>query len=109
MVKLNFLAEIRDTEQQAADIISQARENTKLLHDDVRQQAAEIVQSAREEAIVLQQKLISDAETQAGQTTRLAHERALAETAEQSEISDSLLASAAHLVVERIVNANAHR
>lgn len=109
MVKLNFLAEIRDTEQQAAEIISQARENARLLQDDARQQAAEIIQSAREEAIVLQQKLINDAENEAVQITRLAHERALAETAGHCEISDILLDSTAHLVVERIVNENAHR
>ncbi len=109
MADLNFLSEIKESEQQAADMIGLARKNAKLLQDDAQRQAADLMQGAREDAIALQQQLIRGAEKQAAEIILSAHDRALTETAAQSVISGKMLDAAAHMLVERIVNKNAHR
>jgi vacuolar-type H+-ATPase subunit H len=109
MPDLDFINQIRNTEQQAANRISQAVENARLIKEDSRQRTAEIIRSARAQADMLVQDGLARAELQARQLLLEAHERSSAESAECSLTSGRQLEKAAALVVERIVGEYVHR
>jgi len=109
MVDMDFLSEIRATEQQAAELVSKARENAQARQEQARQEAALIVSQGREEA-TRQQHLQNTAAEDAAldirhealKQARLDAQTLVGQCAEHME-------QAVQAVAERIVNANAHR
>lgn len=109
MADLNFLSRIRETEQKASDIVSQAAENARVLQDSTRQQAAELVRLARDEASAARQASLADIETRVAAILCDAREQASAEADIRSTAAAERLEKAAAAVAERIVSENVHR
>jgi vacuolar-type H+-ATPase subunit H len=109
MADLKFLSQIRETEQQAADLLSQAAESSRLMLENTRHQSGEIIRVAREEALLWQHQQIEHAEAEAMQIITLARSLAEETAARESAVSANRLEEAARLVAERIVYENAHR
>jgi V/A-type H+/Na+-transporting ATPase subunit G/H len=109
MPDLDFLKQIRETEQQAADRVSQAVENARISQEDARRQAADVLRQAREEAARLVENGLTEAEAQARKLLQAADERSAAESSERTQVSAPQLEKAAALIVERIVSDYVHR
>ena len=109
MADLNFLNQIRDTEQKAAALLSEAADNARQLQDAARQQAADMIRAARDEAAVQLQTALAEAETKAGKILGEARGQTAVSAATRSVVSEQALEKAARSVAERIVSDNAHR
>lgn len=109
MADLNFLSQIRETEQKASDIVSQAAENARVLQDSTRQQAAELVRTARDEAAAARQARLAEVESSVDAILREAREQSAAEADTRSTAAAARLEKAAAAVAERIVSENVHR
>lgn len=109
MADLNFINQIRDTEQLAADTVSQALENARQLQDNARQQAAEMIREARDAAALQQKALLADAAVQADRILEDARSQSAATAEARSDLAGEILEKAARQVAERIVSDNAHR
>lgn len=109
MADLNFLSKIKETEQNAAGLVSDAVSNARLMQDNARQQAAEMIRLAREDAATAQQTVLAYAAAQAEKILREAREQTAAAAGSRMAATGDTLENAARTVAERIVSDNAHR
>jgi vacuolar-type H+-ATPase subunit H len=109
VVEQDFLARIREVEQQATDLVSQARENARLAQEDACAKAAGIVNQAHDDSAREKLLILAEAENKAGQMTLQAQMKASAAAAALKKASSGKIAEAVRQVAERIVNGNADR
>ena len=109
MAELNFLANIRGTEQQAADLIRQANEQARQIQDNARQMAADKILKARSQAASILQDSLNQAKAQSEQIRSEEQAASASQARTQSDVSGHALVKAASAVAERIVSQHAHR
>lgn len=109
MVERDFLDKIRETEQQAEELLDHARESARLKQEKARENALGILDQGREAAAAVQQKLLQQAEETASQLN--------AESADSTQRKVDLIQAdcakrldqAVEKLVERIVRVDGHR
>ena len=109
MGDMDFLTEIRTTEQQAAAMIDQAREQAQLRQEQARSEAALIISKGREEATRQQHIQLTAAEDEAIQIKHASIKQAQADAQALMDQCANRLEKAVLAVAERIVNSDAHR
>lgn len=105
----DFLIDLRATEQQAADLIDQARENARKQLEQTREEAAGMVTRSRTEAARIQKQLLTAAELESSMITSQSEEKSRISATINSSETAVHLEQAARLVAERIVSMYAHR
>ncbi len=109
MGDMDFLTEIRTTEQQAAAMIDQAREQAQLRQEQARAEAALIISKGREEATRQQHIQLTAAEDEAILIKLESIKQAKADAQALVDQCANRLDNAVLAVAERIVNSDAHR
>ena len=108
MGDMDFLTEIRTTEQQAADMIDQAREQAQLRQEQARAEVALIISKGREEATRQQHLQLTAAEDEAIQVKLAARQQAQSDAQALLDQCADRLEKAVLAVAERVVNIDAH-
>jgi len=109
MAELDFLAQIRETEKLAEDIIGQARDLARKRQEEARFAAAERMNAAREEAAAIKRDQLANAETEAADLIAENNAQSRNEAENLSARLANRLETAAAAVKERIVDFDAHR
>lgn len=109
MAEQDFLARIRATEKQAADMIEQARSAVHLKQDEARDRASELIGQARIEALQLQQAAIEAATVEAEQLLNVSARHTRDDIEQLKTETADRLAQAAARIAERIVSDHGNR
>lgn len=109
MGEQDFLVQIRNTEQEAADILEKARQAAKVRLEHAREQSISQLALARDEAANLQQRLLSAAEKKAADILAESQIEAEKDSRNLAGRSAERLTHAAQSIVERIVITDANR
>ena len=109
MAEQDFLARIRATEKQAADLVEQARSTARLKLDEARDRASELIGQARIEASQLQQAAIEAATVEAEQLLNVSAQHTRDTIDQLKTETIGRLEQAAARLAERIVSDHGNR
>jgi vacuolar-type H+-ATPase subunit H len=99
----DFLTQIRTTEEEAANLIDRARQDSRRKTQEAREKTVEKLAAANQEAVLLQQEILDRAEKKAEAIRIEAKRQAETEVSLLNQSSAGKIPDAARIIVERIV------
>lgn len=99
----DFLTQIRTTEEEAANLIDRARQDSRRKTQEAREKTVEKLAAANQEAVLLQQEILDRAEKKAEAIRIEAKRQAETEVSSLNQASAGRIPDAARLIKERIV------